>query len=298
VTYVGRRGLYLQRERNINQLREGTLKDPANKDINIAALRPYKGYGAIRLSENAGYSKYKSLQISADRRYTKGLKVGFAYTLGHSVDNASDKRNIIWNTYDDTSYWGNSSFDRRHVVSLYYIYDLPFWKEGGSVLKSALGGWQISGATFARTGTPFSITRTNDIAGVGEGSNGQPVDVVGDIKANANGRFSGGVNNNVAADQNFWFNPAAFVSPASGHFGNEKRNLIYGPGDQQWDIALFKNFSLGGTRKVQFRTELFNFPNHPNLSGPETDITKANFGRSTSKDGNRRDIQLALRFLF
>jgi hypothetical protein len=298
MTYVGRRGLYLQRERNINQLVEGTLTNPANKDINIAALRPYKGYGAIRISENAGYSKYNSLQISADRRYTNGLKVGVAYTLGQSEDNASDKRNILWNTYNDTNYWGPSSFDRRHVATIYYIYDLPFWRTGGSVMKSALGGWQISGATFMRTGTPFSITRTNDIAGVGEGSNGQPVDVVGDIYANANGKFSGGVNNGVAADQNFLFNPTAFANPAAGKFGNETRDLIRNPGDQQWDIALFKNFSLGGTRKVQFRTEIFNFLNHPNLSGPETDITKPNFGRIITKDGNRRDIQLALRFLF
>ena len=102
--YVGRRGLYLQRERNINQLPAGTIQ--ANPGVNIAALRPYKGYGAIRLSENAGYSKYNSLQISADRRYSKGLKVGVAYTLGKSEDNASDKRNVLWNTYDDTSYWG------------------------------------------------------------------------------------------------------------------------------------------------------------------------------------------------
>jgi len=296
VTYVGRRGLYLQRERNINQLPAGTLQ--ANPGVNIAALRPYKGYGAIRISENAGYSRYNSLQLSADRRYTKGLKVGAAYTLGHSVDNASDKRNILWNSYDDTGYWGVSSFDRKHVLSLYYIYDLPFWRDGGSVLKSALGGWQISGATFMRSGTPFSITRTNDIAGVGEGSNGQPMDLVGDVDANSNGKFSGGVNSGVAADQNFWFNPAAFANPAAGKFGNAPRNLIRNPGDQQWDIALFKNFALGGTKKVQFRTEVFNFPNHPNLSGPETDFTKANFGRSTTKDGNRRDIQLALRFLF
>jgi hypothetical protein len=298
VTYVGRRGLYLQRERNINQLPEGTTLLAQNKDVNIAALRPYKGYGAIRLSENAGYSKYNSLQISADRRYTNGLKVGAAYTLGHSEDNASDKRNILWNSYDDTNYWGPSSFDRKHVLSLYYIYDLPFWREGGSPMKSLLGGWQISGATFLRSGTPFSITRTNDIAGVGEGANGQPVDVVGDIYANANGQFSGGVNSGVAADQNFAFNPTAFANPAPGHFGNETRNILRNPGDQQWDIALFKNFGLGGPRKIQFRTEIFNFPNHPNLSGPNTDITSPNFGRSINKDGNRRDIQLALRFLF
>jgi hypothetical protein len=165
-------------------------------------------------------------------------------------------------------------------------------------MKSALGGWQISGATFLRSGTPFSITRTDDIAGVGEGSNGQPVDVVGDINANSNGKFSGGVVNGVATDQNFVFNPAAFASPKAGTFGNETRNLLRNPGDMQWDIALFKNFSLGGVRKVQFRTEIFNFLNHPNLSGPEGNPNNANFGRSIGKDGNRRDVQLALRFLF
>ena len=129
-TYVGRRGLYLQRERNINQLLPGTLQ--ANPGVNIAALRPYKGYGAIRLSENAGYSKYNSLQISAERRYRNGFKFGVAYTLGQSEDNASDKRDVLFNTYDDTGYWGNSSFDRRHVFNFYYIYDLPFYQRAGT----------------------------------------------------------------------------------------------------------------------------------------------------------------------
>ena len=97
-------GCYLQRERNINQLPPGTLQ--ANPGVNIAALRPYLGYGAIRLAENAGHSKYNSLQISADRRYTNGLKVGVAYTLGKSRTTRSDKRNVLWNTYDDTDYLG------------------------------------------------------------------------------------------------------------------------------------------------------------------------------------------------
>ena len=66
----------------------------------------------------------------------------------------------------------------------------------------------------------------------------------------------------------------------------------------QWDLALFKNFNLGGARRVQFRAECFNFLNHPNLSGIEANPLNANFGRITSKDGNRRDVQLSLRFLF
>ena len=62
------------------------------------------------------------------------------------------------------------------MLSVYYIYDLPFWRDQTSLMKNLLGGWQISGSSFFRTGTPFSITRTNDIAGVGDGGNGQPVE--------------------------------------------------------------------------------------------------------------------------
>jgi hypothetical protein len=306
VTYVGRVGLYLQRERNINQLQPGTVQ--ANPDVNIAALRPYKGYGALRLTENAGRSEYNGLQISADRRYQNGLKVGFAYTLGKSEDNGSHLRNVVWNTYDDTGFWGPSNFDRRHVLNIYYIYDLPFWREQNTLMKNLLGGWQVSGATFFRTGTPFSVLRTNDIAGVGDGGFGQPYDLVGDPDAGANKELSNGT------DGNYWFNPAAFAAPAPGRFGNAGRNLLYNPGEQQWDIALFKNFTLGGTRRVQFRAEFFNFPNHPNLGGAPgntrgtqtgalagdtgfSDPSNANFGRVTQKNG-QRDIQLSLRFQF
>jgi hypothetical protein len=299
ITYLGRRGLYLQRERNINQLTEGTLQ--RNPGINIAALRPYAGYNVIRVSENSGNSKYNSLQISADRRYRNGLKVGFAYTLGKSEDNASNKRNVMWNTYDDTNYWGASDYDRRHVMSVYYIYDLPFWRDQSTTMRNLLGGWQVSGATFFRTGTPFAVLRNNDIAGVGDGAFLQPVNMVGDPKAGANQQFSTAV-----GDGNFWFNTAAFANPAAGTFGNAPRNNIYNPGEQQWDIALFKNFNLGGTRRAQFRAEFFNFPNHPNWSNVQTgalqgqgwaDPGSANFGRVVTKTG-QRDIQLSLRFLF
>ena len=130
---------------------------------------------------------------------------------------------------------------------------------------------------------------------------GQPWNLVGDPKANTNGKLSAG-----SADQNFWFNPAAFARPAAGTFGNAPRNAVYNPGEQQWDIALFKNFNLGGTRRVQLRAEFFNFPNHPNFanvqtgtvnSAPVADPTSGNFGRATSKTG-QRDIQLSVRFQF
>jgi len=124
--------------------------------------------------------------------------------------------------------------------------------------------------------------------------------VVGDINANANQKLSNG------KDNNFWFNPSAFAAPAPGTFGNGTRNLIYGPGQNEWDLALFKNFRTGGTSLVQFRAEVFNLFNHPNLSTQSNPVresstnnpTSATFGRITSKDDARRDIQLSVRFQF
>lgn len=289
--YVGRRGRNLQRERNINQLLPGTVQ--ANPGVNTAYLRPYKGYGVIRISENVARSQYNGFQLGLERRYQRGFKFGLAYTLGHSEDNGSDKRNVLFNSYDDSGYWGNSSFDRRHVFNFYYIYDLPFFQKDKTSLKGrVLGGWQISGATFMRTGTPIWITRGNDIAGVGD-TFGQPYNLVGDIFAGTNGKLS-----ESSSDSNFYFNPAAFAAPAPGTFGNLARNSFYNHAEQQWDIALFKNVAVRASHSVQFRAEIFNFPNHPNLGGPNTDPASGNFGKITGKDGSRRDIQLSLRYLF
>jgi hypothetical protein len=290
VTYVGRRGLYLQRERDINQALAGTVQ--ANPGVNIAALRPFKGYGVIRESENAGNSKYNSLQISAERRYKNGFKFGAAYTLGKSQDNASNKRDILFNNYDDTGYWGNSSFDRRHVFNFYYIYDLPWYREQAGIVGKTLGGWQISGATFMRSGTPLWVTEGADIAGTGD-TFAAPWNLNGDPKSGANEQFSAGT-----SDSNFWFNKDAFSRPAAGTFGNGPRNNIYNPGQYQWDIALFKNVNLGGSKLAQFRAEIFNFLNHANWNGADSNPTAATFGRITSKDNSRRDIQLSVRFQF
>ena len=124
------------------------------------------------------------------------------------------------------------------------------------------------------------MTRTNDIAGVGDGS-AQPYNLVGDPLSGANRQFSAGSGN----DQNFWFNTAAFVAPAAGTFGNAGRDLIYNPGEQNWDIAFFKNFRLPGTQKMQFRAEIFNFINHANWNN----IARAIRATPTSDASRRRE---------
>ena len=263
VSYVGRKGLYLQRERNLNQLLPGTIQ--ANPGVNIAALRPYTGYGVIRLSENAGRSTYNSFQISADRRYTKGLKVGFAYTLGKSEDNGSDKRNVLWNTYDDTAFWGPSNYDRRHVLAVYYIYDLPFFKEQSGLVSNLLGGWQVSGASFFRTGTPFSILQTSqDVAGVGD---------VGCRPAVGPRRRSEGEHQREALGGQL--RPELLVQ-SRGVRSSRARDVRQRAAQPASTIPASSSGTSRCSRTSAWAArvscscagEFFNFPNHPNLANP------------------------------
>ena len=305
VTYVGRMGLHLQRERNINQLLPGTLQ--ANPGVNVNALRPYRGFGIIRLSENAGRSIYHGLQIGLERRFRGGLGFGAAYTFSRLRDNATSKRDILFNAFNDSGFWGISDNDRTHVINFHYLYELPFWRNQDTVLKKILGGWQVSGVSYFQSGRPFSIWRGDDIAGVGE-TTPQPWNLVGDPQV-SNPQFSQGVNR----DQNFWFNPAAFAAPSAGTFGNASRNLLRSPWYTNHDIALFKNVAIGGKRRLQLRAEFFNFLNHPNLGDPNNsagggttsstnggvsiDPRSASFGRVLLKT-NERNVQLGIKFSF
>ena len=293
VDYIGRRGLHLLRERNLNQLSPGARF--ANPDVNIDALRPYPGFSAIRLAENAGKSRYNAMQISVDRRYVRGLKLGLAYTWSRLMSNADDKRDLMPNAQDDTWYWAVSRNDRTHVFNFHYIYDLPFLRNSNTVLGKIVSGWQVSGVTFVQSGEPLSVVRADDIAGVGDTTE-QPWDLV----AGANPMLpesERGFSQGRAVDQTFWFNPAAFARPADGTFGNAPRNLIRGPGFQTWDIALLKNFDFDNVRRLQFRVEVFNFPNHPNLANPSTDPVSGDFGRVLVK-GGERNIQLGVKLYF
>ena len=151
VTYVGRMGLHLQRERNINQLQPGTVQ--ANPGVNVNALRPYPGFATIRLSENAGRSIYNGLQVNLERRFRNGLGFGVAYTLLEAArQRAPTSGTSLFNAYDDSGYWAYSDNDRTHLFNVHYLYELPFWRKQDTLLKKLLGGWQVSGVTYFQSG--------------------------------------------------------------------------------------------------------------------------------------------------
>jgi hypothetical protein len=297
VGYVGRRGLHGQRERNINQLLPGTVQ--ANPGVNVDALRPYKGYAVIRTTNNDANSMYHGFQLSATRRFAAGLAFGAAYTLSKLEDNGSTQRTIIPNAYDDSNLWGPANFDRRHVAVFNMIYELPFLKSQQGFAGKVLGGWQVSMIAQFQTGTPFTVGTNDDNAGVGPGSgnSGERMpptiwNITGDTSV-GDQQFSEG-----AADQNFWFNRSAFAKPPVGTFTTgEFRNRVYHPGFQNWTGALFKNFAISETHRLQFRGEVFNIPNHPNWSDADTNPESGTFGKVTGKNFERT-FQLSLRYSF
>jgi hypothetical protein len=309
IGYVGKRGLHGQRERNINQLLPGTLQ--ANPGVNPDALRPYQGYNTIRVTNNDASSRYNGLQLSLDRRFAQGLSFGVAYTLSKSSDDGSAQRDIIPNAYDASTLWGPSDFDRRHVVVINAVYQLPFFKEKKGLIGKALGGWTISGVSQFATGTPFSVATGDDFAGVGPGSGSQFWMVNGDPTAGG-GNFTSNTN-----DGSFWFatkNPdgsAIFTKPAPGTFSTQHvRNFLYGPGFQNHNIGLLKEFRITERHTLQFRAEAFNWLNHPNLgngnttgaavldnNGAGANPNSATFGKILNKN-SERNLQFALRYSF
>ena len=287
VSYVGRVGLWLERIRNLNQLPVGTCPNGVCPGgVNYYSLLPYKGFNQIQIAENAARSKYNGLNAAWNRRFSKGLAYGVSYTLSKSYDNGSSRRDILWNNYDATNFWGPSSFDTRHIVVINWIWELPYHNSKG-FKGTLLGGWQITGITQWQSGTPFSITTGDDFAGIGQSQN-QPW-VVSNV--NYPGQFG----------PNGWIT-ATLAKPAPGTFSTQTRDQYYGVGFANWNLGLFKTFKLNEHNAVTFRAEAFNWLNHPNIAGanggsPNTNPTSSAFGTITSKD-SRRNLQLSLKYNF
>jgi hypothetical protein len=312
VGYVGRRGLHAQRERNINQLQPGTVQ--ANPGVNPDFLRPYKGFGIIRLTNNEATSLYNGLQVSANRRFTDGFLFGLAYTLSKSSDNGSAQRDVVPNAFDISNLWGPSTYDRRHVLVFNAVYQLPFFNDKSTLAGKLLGGWTLSAISQFQTGTPVTIGTGDDFAGVGPGSGAQLWIVNGDpTLGSGDKKFSLGT-----SDQNYWFrisqsgttcNPSnaanrrdpatcLFTEPAAGTFSTQQsRGILYNPGFQNHNLTLVKEFFITEGHRIQFRAEAYNWLNHPNWNGADTNPRSSTFGKVTSKGGNR-ELQFALRYQF
>ena len=305
ISYVGRKGLHAQRERNLNQLLPGTVQ--ANAGINENALRPYAGFGPIRITNNEARSFYQALQFGLNRRFSNGFSYGVAYTLAKSSDDGSGQRDIIPNAFDAHPLYGPSDFDTRHIGVINFIYELPIFKNATGFKRTLLGGWQVSGVTQFQTGTPGTVSTGDDFAGVGTGSGSQLWQLNGSV--GSIGKPGNFTDPGTTANYYIDVKPDAsgkqtlYSKPTAGTFVTDKlRNVIYGPGFQNWNVSAFKNFKIGERANVQFRADGYNFINHPNWGGStggglDRNPNNATFGRVTGK-GGERNMQFGLRLGF
>ena len=279
VAYVGSGGRHLRINGDYNQ--------------GINGVRPIAGFSSINLNESASNSNYNGLWVSVNRKVAKRFTFSASYTFSKSIDNnsvgssnpeAQDFRNLSLER-------AASDFDARQRFVLSGVYALP-WKAQGALLNRLVEGWALSPIFNVQTGNPFSPI----IPLMADGSGSllafdRPDLVPGQaIKLD-----------NPTPD--LWFNKAAFVRHPRG-FGNAGRNIIRGPGLQNFDLSLVKSTRIKENVNVQFRAEAFNVLNHPNFSQPNRTLTSADFGRITATRsvrgdlGSSRQIQFGLKLMF
>jgi hypothetical protein len=290
--YAGSHGSHLYIFPNINQPIPGAAP--------IAQRRPFPRLASADGVHRAGDSNFHSLQLTAEKRFSRGLSFLAAYTYAHYIDNGGgdngggpqDPRNLAGDR-------GNADSDIRHRMVISWGYELPFGR-GKKYLSGAhgavnhfLGGWQINGIESFMTGQKFSPSSSQNTLGAGAG--GQRPDRTGD--------------GNLPTDQRTlqrWFDITAFTTPRAFQFGNAGRNSLDGPGTRMIDLSIFKRFPFGKNeaRHLEFRTEIFNLPNTPQFNPPNASIGSTAAGTISSAGDpvffirTSRQIQMALKLYF
>ncbi len=281
--YVASKGTHLGYNTDIN----APKYFPGAADIDLAKRRPYQGFDLITQNISGGNSIYHSMQLSADKRFSKGFTVGANYTWGRSLDTASfltdlDGINVI-NPFNVRAYRGLSDFSLAHRIVTNYLWRLP--SPTGS-LRHLLGGWETSGIWNWQHGFPINISSGEDTS----------LTAIGNDQADVAGTpsyTSGSRGDRIQK----WFTTSVFRTAKEGTFGNVGRNTLYGPGIFNIDFSAHKNIPITERLRLQYRAEFFNVLNHPILGNPGTTVTSGSFGRITSA-GAPRVIQMALKLNF
>jgi hypothetical protein len=289
ISYVGNRGHDLIGSYNINQ----AVLSPTGTSANIDARRPLGStpFTDMTLFRSNVRSWYDSLQARVEKRFSRNYSILGSYTLGKAIDYAS------W--HDSGSSWsdptrpelnkGRADYDRRQILSVSFLWDLPFFNQSGGLARTLLGGWQFSGIASYYTGVPFGVTSGQDYNLDGQASNDRP-NVTGDWTKTkpSNDEIKGGAT---------WFNTSAFVANTIGEMGALGRNVLTGPPTRNFDLGLVKNFRFKEHQSVSFRLESFNLFDTVNFSNPEGRVNNGNFGEITSA-GSPRVLQIGLRYAF
>jgi hypothetical protein len=270
----------------------GQIFTSSIQELILDQIRPYRGYRAINMIQMRFNSNYNSMQVYLQHRFTGASQINVAYTWSKNLtDNQTDRSTAPQNPYDIRAEYGRAQLDRRHILSINYIYELPWLKERKDFVGHVLGGWQLSGIVTAYSGLPFTVTTANaDPAGLGflgPSASGPRPDMICDP------------NNGAPHTVDKWFNTQCFANVPAGQnrVGNAGRGVVNGPPTYRFDLTLTKNIYFGESRRLQLRGEAFNIFNHTNFSSLSTGLTSSIFG-SVTATRDPRVIQLGAKFYF
>ena len=229
---------------------------------------PYPEWGAsgIQYLMAAGSGDYNAFSAKLTQRFGSNLNALFAYTWSKSLDDTSSIRGSVGadfspqNALCPTSCeYGPSDFNipQRFVASLLYV--LPFGRgqhflNRGGIVNQLVGGWQLSTITTLQSGGPVD-TSSWDSGGTNFISNATRLNCVPGVDPVLPGNNANG-----------WYNPAAFSNTLAGTFGDCSRNSLRGPWLGNEDVSVVKYFAIRERRSLEFRTEMFNAPNHVELT--------------------------------
>jgi hypothetical protein len=311
LSYVGNFGRKENRLRNGNQgvvtgfTSAGTpitLFPYANLSTNVNTLGGNHAF--LEFATNDGNTNYNGLLVSLRRRFAKGIAYGLSYTwsrnLADYVDNLTGGSTPA-NAYNYAAERSLSPFDVSHRFVGNALWNLPIGKgglilNGNGVASRLIGGWQVNTIVTLETGTPFTVTAP-DVSQTG-GSH--------QSRANCNSNPFAGASSDPSqivggAAPGFFLNPAAFSIPALGMFGNCAPRAFHGPGLENVDLSLFKQFLITERWKVEFRSEFFNAFNHANFTNPSSSVAASSigsFGKIFGTVTDPREIQFALKVYF
>jgi len=302
--YVGSKGTHLLTLSDLNQFVNNghqVLLNSANQPV-----LPYPGFGLLEYSQNDGNSSYNGLDLTIERRFNVGLAFRLAYTWSKSIDNTAEELSVYGSnafsqiTNNQQAWRGPSDFDVPQRVVFSWVYELPFGKGKqfltGGVMSKIFGGFQVAGSYSYAAGRPFTAfdNANNSSIDIGEeqalpnviGTPVMPEKVTCWFYVSTNPGCKGITGTN------------AFSLPAPGVFGNSGRNTLRGPGLEDLDVSIARNFAILERLKLQFRAEAFNLTNTVAFGLPNANVSGGSPGVITSLAADPRIMQFAARLSF
>ncbi len=324
VAYAGNTGVKLQANVNHNQLPDELLS--LGNELNRVVQNPF--FGVLPPATNLGrqtvtlgqlllprpwltgltqtwgtmaHSSYHALQTKFRKRYAGGLQFLVAYTWSKTLDDFSSVAGFLGE--QNPGYTNNnrrdldkslSSLHLPHNLAINYQWELPFgkgrrWINKAGLADYVLGGWILNGVTSIQSGSPISIaSRNNTTNSFGGGQRPNSTGISSKSAGSTIERIDG------------WFNPLAFADAPQFAFGNVGRFLPdnLGPGLQNWDISILKDFRFSERMRLQFRSEFFNAFNNVNFANPAgTTFGQPNFGVINGAE-RARIIQFGLKLYY